>query len=236
MLFADVTNIFAEGKNPQELAVRINKELEGLSRWFRCNKLTLNVKKTEYVYFKGPGRAPPLEVGIKIGEEHIKQVEGATFLGLWVDEGLKWEGQIRKVSSKVAQLLGVVSRAKTVLEGRTLLTLYNGLVLPHLQYCLTVWGDFREGRNVTLGAPLLGYQKRFANMVMGKRARSHADPSLTESGILKISDLYRQQLRVHAWQFWNGHLPTNQAAMFSKTTAVHSHRTRSTGTGPLPVY
>ena len=61
VLFADDTNIFVEGSNPAELFGRVNRGLEGLSRWFRCNRLTLNLKKTEYVYFTGRGghRDPP---------------------------------------------------------------------------------------------------------------------------------------------------------------------------------
>ena len=50
-------------------------------------------------------------------------------------------------------------------------------------------------------------------------------------GILKIGDLYRQQLRVHAWQFWNGRLPENQAAMFARTDSVHGHATRAARSG-----
>ena len=89
--------------------------------------------------------------GLEIGGEPIRRVEGARFLGVWVDEGLKWTGQIERVRTKVGQLLGVLGRAGSILGGRPLLSLYNGLVLPHLQYCLMVWGDFQERRNVTLG-------------------------------------------------------------------------------------
>ena len=94
-----------------------------------------------------------------------------------------------------------------------------------------VWGDFREGRNATLGDSLLRYQKRFAGLVSGRRGRYHADPLFAEHGILKVGDLYRQQLRVHAWQFWNGHLPVNQAAMLSRVGDVHGYATRSARVG-----
>ena len=60
-------------------------------------------------------------------------------------------GQIGQVRTKVGQLLGVLGRASAVLGGGSLLSLYNGLVLPHLQYCLMVWGDFQGCGNVTLG-------------------------------------------------------------------------------------
>ena len=140
-------------------------------------------------------------------------------------------GQIEKVRNKVGQLLGVLWRAGSVLGGRLLLSLYNGLVLPHLQYCLMVWGDFQAGRNLTLGGSLEVYQGKFAGLVAGKRGRYHVSPLFSSLGILKIGDLYRQQLRVHAWRFWNGRLPENQAAMLGRTSDVHRYGTRSAGVG-----
>ena len=118
VLFADDTNIFAEGSDPAELFRRVNRGLGELSRWFRCNRLTLNLKKTEYVYFAGPGgrRVPP-PGGLSIGGEEVRRVEGARFLGVWVDEGLRWTGQIERVRTKVGQLLGVLGRARSVLGG-----------------------------------------------------------------------------------------------------------------------
>ena len=122
-----------------------------------------------------------------------------------------------------------MGRAGPFLSGRSLLSLYNALVLPHLQYCLMVWGDFKGGRNLTVGGSLLRYQKRFAGLIAGCRGTFHADPLFAENGMLKVGDLYRQQLRVHAWRFWRGRLPENQAAMLSRVGGVHSHATRAAG-------
>ena len=186
VLFADDTNIFAEGRNPAELFGRANRGLEELSRWFRCNRLTLNLKKTEYVYFAGPrrhGEAPP--GGLKIGGGEVRGVDGACFLGVWVDEGLSWTGQIEQVRAKVGRLLGVLGRARSVLGGRALLSLYNGLVLPHLQYCLMVWGDFQGGRNVTLGGPCSGTRRDLRGWWLGEGAGTMLTPSLPSSPCLR---------------------------------------------------
>jgi hypothetical protein len=65
------------------------------------------------------------------------------------------------VGTKVQQLLGVLGRIRADLDEHLLLSLYNIMVLPHLQYCLMVWGDFEAGRNGAYGETLLKLQKRF---------------------------------------------------------------------------
>ena len=75
------------------------------------------------------------------------------------------------------------------------------------------------------------YQGKFAGLVASKRGRYHVSPLFSSLGMLKVGDLYRQQLRVYAWQFWNGRLPGNQAAMLDRTDDAHRYGTRSAGVG-----
>ena len=231
VLFADDTNIFAWGKDPRDLFEKVNRELHNLARWFRCNKLTLNLKKTEYVYFGGAGARLVPQGGLRIGREQIRRVEGARFLGVWVDESLRWKEQIEKIRAKVSRLLGVLGRAGSVVGRQSLLMLYNALVLPHLQYCLMVWGDFAGNRNKALGESLLRLQKRFAGIIAGRRGKYHSDPIMSELWILMIGDLYRQQLRLHAWKFWNNKLPQSQGSMLNKVQDIHRHGTQSAKLG-----
>ena len=122
---------------------------------FTCNKLTLNLKKTEYMYLSEPrGQGEPPGV-LTIGGERVKWAVGVRFLGVWVDRGLSWVDHIQGVTFNTRQLLGIMGRASGVLNGGFLLSLYNGMVLPHLQYCLMVWGDFKAGLNKTRGEALL---------------------------------------------------------------------------------
>ena len=231
VLFADDTNIFAQGKETTALFEQVNVGLNELSRWFRCNKLTLNLKKTEYVFFGGPKYREMAQVSLEIGGETIRRVEGSRFLGVWIDQELRWTNHINNVTTKISQLLGVIGRVSSVLGGNTLRTLYNGLVLPHLQYCLIVWGDFAGGRNKTLADKLLKLQKRFVGMIAETKGRYHSDPLFARFGILKMDDLYRQQLRMYAWRFWKGCLPEGQASLYQRTVNVHEHATRSAGSG-----
>ena len=226
VLFADDTNIFAQDKDLKGLFSKVNQGLQELQEWFRCNRLTLNLKKTEYVFFKGPGALDANELGLTVGGEAVKRATGVKFLGVWVDERLRWEEQVGRVKRRTGQLVGVLGRARSVLEPSSLQVLYNSLVLPHLQYCLMVWGDFSGDSNGSLGRAILSNQKKLVGMIAGKTERYHADPLFAKLGILKVGDLYRQQLRVHAWRFWNGCLPQAQASMLERVSQTHGHGTR----------
>ena len=94
-----------------------------------------------------------------------------------------------------------------------------------------VWGDFEGDRNKTLGGALLRLQKRLVGLIAGRRGLYHADPLFARFGVLKVGDLYRQQLRIHAWQFWNGRLPESQAALLGRVESQHGHGTRSARSG-----
>ena len=170
---------------------------------------------------------------LTVAGEVIRLVEGARFQGVWVDEGLRWTARIDiidNVRSKIKQLLGVLGRASAV-QGQGSLLFLHVLVPLYLQYCLMVWGDFQGEDNGVHKAALLRQQKRFVGLIEGKRGRYHADPLFARHEILKVGDLYRQQVRVHAWRFWNRRLPVHQAAMFERVDTVHGYGTRRAGIG-----
>ena len=54
ILFANDTNIFVANHNLNNLIWNINYELQLTSEWFQVNKLSLNVSKTNFVFFVSP--------------------------------------------------------------------------------------------------------------------------------------------------------------------------------------
>ena len=54
ILFADDTNIFYSHTNLNTLVNTLNTELPKISTWFKCNKLSLNINKTNFIHFKLP--------------------------------------------------------------------------------------------------------------------------------------------------------------------------------------
>ena len=50
-LFADDTNILYADKNVKALEITLNAEFQKLYDWLTANKLTLNIKKSNFVIF-----------------------------------------------------------------------------------------------------------------------------------------------------------------------------------------
>jgi hypothetical protein len=55
--------------------------------------------------------------------------------------------------------------------------------------------------------------------------------SFARHGVLKVADLYiyRQQLRLHAWKFWNGRLPGGKMASLRRVDESHGYGIKTTG-------
>jgi hypothetical protein len=68
-------------------------------------------------------------------------------------------------------------------------------------------------------------------MIAGQRGCYHADPLFAKYGILKVGELYLQQLKMHAWKFHNDWLPASQAAMLARVGESHSYGSRAVRSG-----
>jgi len=55
ILFADDTNIFATDKFLNNMINTVNFELKKLATRFRANKLSLDIKKSNFIIFQGRG-------------------------------------------------------------------------------------------------------------------------------------------------------------------------------------
>ena len=66
ILFADDANIFCSNSNLESLVQTLNTELPKLSNWFKCNKLSLNLGKTNFIHFKTRAHTEETNVSLKI--------------------------------------------------------------------------------------------------------------------------------------------------------------------------
>ena len=115
ILFADDTTILIEGNNLHSLINSLNNELEKLNIWLKSNKLSLNVSKTHYMVFHRSRRKidhmDPL-----LDKSKIIQVRYTKFLGVIMDDKLRWTHHISYIKNKISKGMGILLKARKVLK------------------------------------------------------------------------------------------------------------------------
>ena len=71
----------------------------------------------------------------------IDRVKSFKYLGVTTDEKWSWKPHIRNLVKKLGHRISVFNRILHMLDQKSRLAYYNGLVLPYLDYADIVWGD-----------------------------------------------------------------------------------------------
>ena len=74
-----------------------------------------------------------------IDDNVIAKVHSSKFLGIIIDQKLKWQEHLNAVANKVSKSLGEIYKMKNILPMSILPMLYSTLILPYYQYCNMVW-------------------------------------------------------------------------------------------------
>ena len=98
IIFADDTNIYYSNEDIKVVEKTMNEELIKLVSWFKANKLTLNVEKTNFIIFSK--KRIRNRMSITIENKTIKEVNETKFLGVIVDKNLSWASHIDNVYKK----------------------------------------------------------------------------------------------------------------------------------------
>merc|ERR1711946_108019 len=152
------------------------------------------------------------------------EVDTSKFLGVYIDKGISWRVHIGRIIKRISQTVGIIARARGFMDGPQLFLLYNTMVLPHLQYCLINWGNFKGDRNLGLRDRLLTLQKSLVRIICGAGRITHADPLFAELATLKIDDLFAQSVRIFSYKLSKNMLPGAMASMISSVN--HGYSTR----------
>ena len=224
ILFADDTNQYIANKSRTGLYKNANSELKKVAYWVAHNKLTINNEKTEFIEFSKSKINSRNELMLLINGKPIRRVDECKFLGVFIDSSITWRSHIHKIITKISQTIGIIGRARSFMNATQLALLYNTMVLPHLQYCIINWGNFRHDSNIGLQNKLLTLQKCLVRLISGAHRISHADPLFFKHSILKIDDLYEQSIRMFSFKLQKKLIPLEIASMFSKIE--HSYNTR----------
>ena len=79
------------------------------------------------------------ELNLRINNDAIQSVNDFNFLGLHINSKLNWDTHTNVVCKRISRAVGVIKKLQLVFPKTILLTIYNALILPHINYCLLSW-------------------------------------------------------------------------------------------------
>ncbi len=220
ILFADDTTLHVTAANLRDLYDKMNHDLENLNDWFKANKLSLNASKTKYMLFGS--KQPDQGQVLNIGEDNLEKVQSTKFLGIIIDDQMKWNIHIEHCKKKISSGVYAMNAAKHTLSSNHLRILYNSLVHPYLSYGTLLWGNAYHKFTKQLEVQ----QKKAIRCIYKANYNAHSSPLFKESRVLKLKDIHKFQLCGMAYNFMNDTLPSPLKRMFKRNTDIHSVATR----------
>ena len=231
ILYADDTNIFYNSKDIVELGVTVNNELRHVMDWFIANRLSVNMKKTNFVLFGTCAKLKNITTfNITMNNIEIARSNTAKFLGVWIDCNLTRKDHIEFVTKKISKNVGIIKRIRHCLPSNVLNTLYNTIILPYLSYCNLIWAN----SGPTSLQSLLVLQKKVMRIITASSFKEHALPLFAKLNQLTISDLNALSVATFMFRFHRNCLPPVFSGYFVFNYTVHDHSTRSASKLHIP--
>ena len=222
LLFADDSNMFLSGKDPNELISVMNTEMKKVIDWLNINKLSLNLKKTHFIIFRRKRARINVCENLIVNGITISMTDQSKFLGVIIDKHLSFMQHIQHIKSKISKEIGILYKCSRIFDEKTLLTLYYSFVYPYFNYCLPVWGSTYE----SYLAPLVILQKKAVRLIYGAKRYDHTEPIFQALKLLKLGQLYVYSIQLIMFKFAKNALPNIFDAFFQRNTSVHYHNTR----------
>ena len=185
-MFADDTTLYVTGSNVKSLYSTMNNDLDNLADWFKANKLALNVKKTKYILFQGCRKLTP-QCRLSIDNVIIEKVDSLKFLGIYVDNELRWNIHTHFIEKKVAGGLYALNSTKHMLPTALLRSLYFALINSYLQYGCLLWGNTYEKYLHKIKVS----QKKAMRVICHATYNTPASPLFKMLNIINFEDLFK---------------------------------------------
>ena len=118
--------------------------MEKISEWFQANKLSLNIKKTNYTLFHKNSTKDDLPLkllDLKIVNNILKRRTSIKFLGVMLDENISWKEHVKIEENELSKNVGLLCKAKQLLDNESLKSIYFSYIHSYMNYANIAWAS-----------------------------------------------------------------------------------------------
>ena len=202
-----------------------NSEAKIIDKWLTSDKLALNTSKTGFMLFSTE-KMSANKFSLTIRGEKINRTPVAKYLGLLIDEKLKFDVHVKHVCKKLSQICGIFCYLRHYICKKTLLMLYYSLVNSHILYGILVW----DSTNHSILQQLQVLQSKIMRIICNVRKNELVKNNTLyhELKLLKVKDIYHLEMAKFMYLFHHNKLPNRFNQYFTSTKTVQKYNTRCT--------
>lgn len=139
----------------------------------------MNIEKTNYITFCRHANSIPYDLPLP-----ISKVDKIKFLGVELDDQLRWSNQIETLRKRLAGAYYTLNNLSKMLNSEGVRTVYFAYFESILRYGLEVWGN-----SVHINSVLI-LQKKAIRCIGKAKPRDHCRPLFIKHKIMTVISLY----------------------------------------------
>ena len=211
-LFADDTTVYYSDKTNAETENLLNRELNKVSDWLAAKKLSLNVKKSNFLHFHHGNAKNKITINLKLNDTPVTEKDTAKYLGVFIDNKLNWKTQIAHKKTKLSKGNGMISKIRYFVNQKCLLNLFYSFIQSHVNYNILNWTSTYPSSIQPINLKI----KASVRLISFKNKYEHTNPIFEEFKILPFLDLIKYKQGSFLWKVSNGYIKSPVSDIFSK--------------------
>lgn len=140
--YADDTIVLFSGHTWEDTKEMVQNGISQVKNWLDMYQLSLNVDKTKYIAFSitNANRPDFHTINITNVGDDIKQTDCIKYLGVVIDQNIKWDNHIDYLTTKVRKLIYKFYQIREILSKKIMILVYKALAESLFRYGILVWG------------------------------------------------------------------------------------------------
>ena len=195
--FADDTTTVSSHVNLFNLYSNVQLCLNTFQNWAQANLLILNTDKTKYLLFSPRSSECIVPYDLQLNGSSLEKINSIRYLGLQIDDKLKYDFHIVNVCSRLSRMVGVSYAINDKLTLEAARSLYFSLAHSIITYLLLFWGSTYDSY---IERVQILQNKIIRNLFSQKLLSVNTMDLFYKLNILKVRELFQYELGISMYK------------------------------------